>query len=788
MKRLMTTILATNTLILAAASAGLGLVGASAATANEENDTLVYPSSYEQYLPLSAPADVAVSANFTAIADGSFIYVYDRQKASYHRYEHTNGNDPQLSRISEMQFTSTGDLYFLDGSTHLWVIKKDALETGNFTPTSTDFSCNAFSIYANTLYYTLITPSVKSIVKASLNDSLSGTTIVDGLQVEPTITQDGGALYYTSGNQLYKYSEALDEDQLIYRFDSNVFSMTISGNVFACADATGAFSVYDLTQLLNSGKNEQIAPVFLEDENDYRSVYQENGYVYAVSEQSVKQFSIAENKFTDYEIGASSKSETRLFNGVDVALSGKYLLTLDSSTDFKRVSVYDTLQKTHKTFEVNIEAKNIVTDGNTVLVTNTTSASLYELSSGKLLRDFTSFDGDVVGAAAVYGKYYLATHRGNYYAAYEENGEWKLTGGTTKSNVPKMLSADVYGNLYVAYSDNSVYKFTESQFTDAAQAGEQLSIVLPSAATKFAVDYEQSFYALSTGEIIKIDSSNAQTPYSMTKDLVYSQSSSTELTSFAFGVENNETYLLYDKNFIVATKDLDLPTVNSIEVGNADDEIFSENSATFEIVKTTENALIVHFDVNELNGNEFFPYLSYERSARERTALKIGEAGEYNILAELNDKTKKYSTFIVKKTACESLPKEDYLVTYEESEQKTGYLTNQVNLYKYPYLNKMLKVTTAPKNAQITLLGEIVGLDYDYYCVEYAISDTEKAVGYVPKAYVTDKDCTPPTAENKEYGAFEADTDSTRRLLFLLLGTAAICILFDLLIIRLKKD
>lgn len=791
MKRLLTTILAINTLALTAVASGIPAKTGSATQGTEEKDYLVYPSTYEQYLPLTAPSDVAVSQNFTAIADGNCVYLYDRRNSSYHCYSHTNGSDPLLNRISEMQFTANGDLYFLDGSTHLWVISKDGLETGNFTPTKTDFSCNAFSIFSNTLYYTLITPSVKSIVCASLNDSSSGTTIVDDLDVEPTITQDAGALYYTRyGNQLYKYSENLAEDTLIYTFTSDVFSMTVSGNVFCCADEQGVFSVYDLTSLLNSGKNETVQPVFQEDGSEYRSVYSENGYVYAVSEQSVKQFSIQQNKFTDYEIGSSSSSVNRLFKGVDTVIHGDLLLTLDTADSTKRISVYNVKEQTHRVFPITLQkATQICTDGKTALISCTTGAELYDLEKGTLIRSFNGFDGDVVGVAAVYGKYYFATHRGYYYTAFEQNGEWTVSSGTVKSlSTPKLLSSDAYGNIYVAYTDNAVYRFTESEFIDATKSGEQLVGVLPANTKKFAVDYEQNLYALYEKTLQKISADGSTEEIPLSKSLVYSQDADTLVTSFAFSIEENKTYIIYDGNFAVCTPDLRLPTVNTITVSDADEEIFSENSATFEIVKTKENALIVHFNIDELSGKDYFPYLAYERSVSEKTALKIGETSEYNILAELNPTTKKYSTFIVKKTACESLAQEDYLITYDEQDRTVGYLTNKVNLYKYPYLNKMLKVTTATKNAKVTLLGEIVGLDYDYYCVEYKISDTESAVGYVPKAYVSDEDHTPPTASEITIGEFDADKDSTRRLLFLLLGTAAICILFDLLIIRLKKD
>ena len=97
------------------------------------------------------------------------------------------------------------------------------------------------------------------------------------------------------------------------------------------------------------------------------------------------------------------------------------------------------------------------------------------------------------------------------------------------------------------------------------------------------------------------------------------------LTAFAFGVENNATYLLFNGNFLVQTTAFHLPTVKNIPVDNADESIFAEEEANFEIVKTAEKSLLIAFDVQTLNGADVFPYLSYQRSETEKTALKIGK-------------------------------------------------------------------------------------------------------------------------------------------------------------------
>ena len=76
-KLLATTILS----VVASGMLASGFLHVNAKADEAQTDALFLPVSYEQYLPLSdAPTDVAVSDNYTAIADGTKIYLYDRAK------------------------------------------------------------------------------------------------------------------------------------------------------------------------------------------------------------------------------------------------------------------------------------------------------------------------------------------------------------------------------------------------------------------------------------------------------------------------------------------------------------------------------------------------------------------------------------------------------------------------------------------------------------------------------------------------------------------------------------
>ena len=434
--------------------------------------------------------------------------------------------------------------------------------------------------------------------------------------------------------------------------------------------------------------------------------------------------------------------------------------------------------------ELTGEIRSITATDNTVLIATATEAHLYDVETGEYLRSFYFENSELKGAVGSYGKYYFATS-GNSYSVASKNGEdWIHSAPVSKTgSAPTFLTADIYGDLYVARA-NEVYKFTQDDYTNREKSGERIC-TLPQDTKKIAVDYAGNVYALTDNEIVKIEKTQTQTHIPLTKNLVYSKTAP-ELISFVFGVEENETYLLYDGNYLVKTPDLQLPTVKTIAVENADEQIFDAESATFTVVETKPNSLLVAFDFTALKGAGYFPYQSLTRSENARKALKIGETDEYNVLAEFNETAKDYAVYLVKKSYCVSLDESEYLTRYDE--EKYGYLTNAVHAYKFPYLTDLLTIDRLEKNAKIKLLGEIKDLDYDYYHIEY---ETENGVktGYVPKPYVTDFDGSIPSAEEHLLDDEPTNTDSIWRLAYLICGLGAICVLTDYLILRKKpKD
>ena len=103
------TVTAAATLTAAGLCAQNSLISAHADTLQGER--LVTPSSYEEYLSLSTPADVAATDGYVAIADGNTLYLFDKDRNLWQEYIH-------LGTITKVAFGSRDTLYFLDGQTN----------------------------------------------------------------------------------------------------------------------------------------------------------------------------------------------------------------------------------------------------------------------------------------------------------------------------------------------------------------------------------------------------------------------------------------------------------------------------------------------------------------------------------------------------------------------------------------------------------------------------------------------------------------------------------------------
>ena len=740
-------------------------------------DILLAPTTYQQFLQLGNPTDVAVCDNFTAIADGNLLYLYNKAENEYTTFTHDENAEAEQNHIKKIQFSSTEKLYYADSSSGDNFYELNVAELTNTKISA--IACNTFTIFQETLYFAGPTGVLYTTSLADHSAPKTSIPLANPAR-NPSLAFWQDELYFTDNGAapiLYKLNPTLGVTTLkqVATFTSPIAHIAIADEVLACTTASGGFYAYPLGNVPEK--------ILVQDEQEiYTSLTSYGESIFTVCEDSVREFSTSINAFTDFEITANSARPNRLNGATDILLVGEKLFVADVGNS--RISVFNTKTNAFETsFNTDTPPTLLASDGATLLTANESGVALYDLTTAYYANQiavFNDFSEPLIGVASVYGTYYLAT--ANYALSLTKNPDGAYTLDSVEKSVsfhPTLLSADVYGNLYTL-KNGDVLQFTEEEFMTANQGGRKIGETTLTDATKLVVDFEKNVYLLQENKIENIHNQTLDfsTPY------VYT--ATTSLTSFTFGVEENATYLLFDGNHLVKTAKLNLPNVNAIEVENADEQIFSAQSVEIQVVKTLPHSLLVQCDLNALNGANHFPYLAYERRNQPLTALRLGETQAYNLIAVFDEMKGEYSTYLVLKTSCETLSSNDYLVSYETG--KTAWLSNDVHLYKFPYLTAQLTVARLPRGGQVTLLGEVNGLDNNYYLVEYVNATGEKSQGYVPQSYAALYDAaTSPTTETL-VGETEKDADSVMRFVYLILGFAIICILVDFLFLRKKHE
>lgn len=753
------------------------------------HNELIAPQTYQEYLPLTKPSGVAASETHTAIADGKDVYIYYRDKNEYVKYTHGE-------KVSKLQFDEEDHLYFSDATAKLYALSLPLFYKDNTSKATLQSpTCSSFLLANSTLYYTIVTEGATTIytmpVADLTNPNAIGKKLVENLKTETPLAFCNDELYYLEYKNLRKAHAQTGESEFIAVFPTQLKAIVVLDNVFACTTSDNEFSVYGLNDLFKEKDVTKTTP-YLTDDNGYDALCGYNGIVYAVQNNVVRQYSATQNDFTSFEICSSSAAQNRFHGATAQRLVDDTLYIADVGNG--RISVYDVDEKTFSSpIATELSATHIAADEHTLLVAAPSQATLYSLQTetyGKALVTFDDFDGAIVGVENVYGNYYLATENNFFYALSQNNAdEWLLTGTKhvlTFGNA-KMLSSDAAGMLYIVCG-NDVFRFTESQFLSPSHAGEKMCSTLPPQVKGLLLDFNGGLYAYSATQAYRYDAEE-WTPFAQLPVCVYgAQNYAPQTTSITFGYEENAAYVLQDGNYITVTHSFHLPTVKTIAVEDVDKQVFAQESVeSVTVMQTQPNTLLVEFDLAALNGAQVFPYLSYHRETEPVTAIRIGETKRYNLLAIFDDEQKTYVSYLALKSACTPVPETEHSVTYTESQQKTAYLTNAVQLYKYPYLTDLLTVRQLNRSETVTLIGEINGPHYAYYRIRYTDGETEYT-GYIPQSFVTLFNPITPDAHTHSHGTEQANQDSVWRFVYIALGFAAICILTDYLLLRRPKD
>ncbi len=674
------------------------------------NAELFLPTSYEQYLNLSAPSDIAFSENHIAIADGKVLYVYDRANGKYISFDHQDFN------IANLGFSENGTLYYSDKNGSLFTFNPQTQTKSSVTLSS---SSSSFYLVGNTFYNVFISTPTITITSYAIdgNGAINPSTAnridsFDSLR-QPVLTYCDETLF-CAVDTVHAHKSGVPSEYFLFSSTHNeeVSSMCALGNALYYTTANGLYRYERSANGWANGNNQLLSNANI----SALTVY--NGQLYCTQGDSIRQISISDNTayFTDYEICASSDSLNRLGNGTQTARAGDLLVTSDAQNN--RISVYNLKNNGYTVHAIN-SPELVATDGEVIAVSTQNKITLF----GAKNTDFT-VDGKVTGLACLFGKTYYTT----------ENGEYGVFDGTQKQtanrgNLPKELTCDLYGNLY-AIIGNQAVKFTEGNFLKSAEGGEVL-FALDANAHALRADFKGNLYYLVGKEFYQ--NGTKITAVSAKNAVFRTDSDTVAPLSFALGFEDKSVYFLYD-NFALTTTALDFAVLNEIDKADITAQVFAPQSG-LNLVDVREGAVGIKTDLTALktSGGNYFPYAGYARVSARRGIL-LGTAGEYSLVALFCDGGG-YQTRLFRTDSCTAVNPTEY----SKVQNVTRYLTSNVSPTYFPCLEQSLQAAPLARAQKVTLLSTVStgnAAEYEYGYIEYQ-TETGVKRGYVPLTYLT---------------------------------------------------
>ncbi len=709
-------------LALCFAAGTLSLNSLSAAA--EPADELFLPTSYEQYLPLAFPTDAAMNDSYIVVADGSGLFVYDREKKEYSRYEHFVGNVQR--NITKVGFTPDGRLFFSDQDTHLYQYDFESAEA----ELQSNIACSTFVIDGDTIYTTAVangTTTFSAYLHRGNGLSFENRRIVGDLNsptsIAPHMFVKDGDLYCAINSNVY-----------VYKDNGNAFEASLK-------QLAGETIVQDLTSVAVLGGNiYYTVNNVMTDDNDglfvtslnapatrilegdgFNALFTYGERLYCIKGATVREIETdgAEASYTGYEIGSHSDSPNRISHAGDTVRARDLIVTADCGNE--RVSVYNTQSGEFSLLDTGA-ASHVATDGEVIAAAVGTRILLYHY--GETSPYYThNTESTVVGIAVVFGKCYYVTE---HHYGVAEGGALEFT----RSNSPIALTSDVYGNLYVADQQERVLKYTEEEFLDRAVGdGEVMTDgwSLPVDFRSLRADFDGNLYYLS-GTSLYLNGDLLSTLDAT--DCVYYGTQKPELASVALGFEDNTLYLQYG-SFIARTQNVPFASLSSIAAGDVYGEVFSApDGDALSFVEVESGATGIRVDAGKLEETSAcFPFASYYRTQGGQGIL-LAERGKFSLVALFEDYD--YTVGLYLTENCTETP-----VEWNDVSPALRFATSDVALSYYPCLSEPLTVKRLSRADELTLLATVKAegnFDFAY------VSDGE-TTGYVPLAYLTE---TPP--------------------------------------------
>ncbi len=726
--------------------------------------TLFLPSSYEQYLELQSPKDLAIDDGHIAIADGNHIYLCDREKQEWRMY--TYGIDS--SSFGKIQF-SNGLLYFTDASMKLHTLDPKAEE---LKEEDLSYSLSNFAIVGGKLYGTTTVNTTASLYALDPDGSTSIPQTIPlqtDLPVQLPMAYAEGDLYYAVKNLIFSVDSATDQQSDFLTLQNNSLispsAIAVLGEHLYYTDSTGLYCA-DIV-----GAGAQRVPEAVVQGEGFSALTVHGDKLYVLCGKAVREFDPGTKAFTDYEISSTSASVNRLCGAVDTARAGGLLVTADAGN--RRVTVYDFASDTYSEIlppdvAAEFSPRFVATDGN--IIAAATERAIYTCTyTGEAQMQFTaaetSGDNTVRGIACVYGAVYYVT--GNSYG--KVGGETVFHDGFGS---PAALASDVYGDLYVAYDNHSVVRFTEREFI-SQYGGVQLDFTLPEDYKSLRADFEGNLYYLRGGSLYCNGNDEALATV-RGKDFVYTTPDPDPL-SFALGFEDDEVFFLYGSYLVKSDADaIDIPTLNEIPADGVRAAVFTVHAAEGLLVEIPAGTIGIRTDLDALKAEDpaYFPYSSYYRTSEAKLGVLLGVKDGYAlvVLYEIGESDRVYTANLFRfdpESGEGLLPTEQYWTP--ETEPPVRYLSSTVGAYDFPCMHEALRETPFERGAKVLVEGYVTLDEEHVYALVCGTSRTETR-GYVPASYLTEVPVSEEQGasfepaylkENREGTLFTADDGTT---------------------------
>ena len=737
---------------------------------SEKTEAELYlPSSYEQYLALENPVDIAFSETYIAIADGKTLYLYDLITKSFSRTIIPEGN----STITKIGFAGNRLFASVRAASNFFYeydFSKQSL-------TKLTINCSTFLINNNVLYTANVGGQSTTIASYSVSDmNPESSPMANDLGTvnehsTPSMTILGDELYCTFSDHVYciaPSSETFNTAKSFYLSTSpsnatNVQSTCVHENNFYYTAEGGLYRSDMISDTTRTS-------LLLIEGAGFGALSSYNGNLYAVKGSSIVEIGIEDNQatLTGYEISTSSDSVNRLSKATDTARAGDLLVTADAGN--QRISVSKLARTengliTQSTYVIPCRTENgepytptrVATDGELIAVA-AEDCQIYLYQNGKTAYHYRhSTEGNpVMGLACVYGKVYFITE---HTFGMAEEGQGLIQRNNGKTNYA--LASDVYGNLFVVYGDGTAAKFSESGFLDTAAQGEPLDFRLPEHFSSLRADFEGNLYCLNGNNLVK---NGTETLVSISgSDYVYTMSESSPLV-FALSYEDDEVFFLFG-DYIVKTDAgaLDIPTLSKISAEGVAEAMFAPHGKDGLLIDVPAGTIGVRTDLGKFRSDDpaYFPYLSYYRTAESKRGILLATKDRYAlvILYEVGETDRVFEAdlFLLDKT--DIVPTEEY----SRESAETMYLTNDVSAYFFPCLHQALADTRLARGTRVAVCGYVSAPERDYALVEFETAEGARArgTGFVPAAYLTAVDPIPGEETVFEPAYLKASAEGT---------------------------